>query len=464
MVTMATEGFGGAVKKTAGDIRQAWRSRTRGGVHAPSRKHTAESETVGMPAPETIVLAMSQHLGAPCVPTVKAGDTVEVGQVVGDSDKPVSAPIHSGVSGKVTAITELLLPGGQRTQAVVIESDGEGRVHESVKPPVIDSHEDFLRAVRASGLVGLGGAGFPTHVKLRPRGGAAIDTILINAAECEPYITADYRECMENSWDIVSGVQSVMEFLGASRVIIAVERNKPAAIAELSKIARSVSAPGREVRVKSLPARYPQGAEKVLIQACTGRRVPPGKLPADVGCVVMNVTSAAFLARYFKTGMPLVDKRLTVDGSAIAQPQNVRVTIGTPVRDVIAFCGGAKQEIRKLLMGGPMMGLALMDDAMPVLKQNNAILAFGEEDVRSTPASVCIRCGRCVEACPMHLVPPSIASAYKNADAEALEKLGVMTCMECGCCSFSCPAHRYIVQTMRMGKELVRNAPRKEKT
>ena len=462
MVTMAIEDFGGTVKKTAGGVWRAWRSRTRGGVHAPHRKNTAESETVVMPAPEKIILAMSQHLGAPCTPTVKVGDTVEVGQVVGDSDKPVSAPVHSGVSGKVAAITELLLPGGRKTQAVVIESDGESRVHESVKPPVIDNHEDFLRAVRASGLVGLGGAGFPTHIKLNPRDVDAIDTVIINAAECEPYITADYRECMENSWDIVSGVQSVMEFLDASRVIIAVERNKPAAIAELSKIARGVSSPGREVRVKSLPARYPQGAEKVLIQACTGRRVPPGKLPSDVGCVVMNVTSVAFLSRYFKTGMPLIDKRLTVDGSAIAYPKNVRVTVGTPIHDVIAFCGGAKREIRKLLMGGPMMGLALMDDTLPVLKQNNAILAFAEEDARTVPASVCIRCGRCVEACPMHLVPPSIAAAYKNADVEALEKLGVMTCMECGCCSFSCPAHRYIVQTMRMGKDLVRNAPKKE--
>ena len=416
-----------------------------------------------MPPPERIVLAMSQHLGAPCTPTVKVGDTVEVGQVVGDSDRPVSAPVHSGVSGKVTALTELLLPGGLKTPAVVIESDGEQRVHESVKPPVIGSHEEFLRAVRASGLVGLGGAGFPTHIKLNPRDVDAVDTIIINAAECEPYITADYRECMENSWDIVSGVQTVMEFLDAAQVIIAVERNKPAAIAELSKIARGVSQPGREVRVKALPARYPQGAEKVLIAACTGRRVPPGKLPSDVGCVVMNVTSVAFLARYFKTGMPLIDKRLTVDGSAVAYPKNVRVTIGTPIQEVLAFCGGAKHTVRKLLMGGPMMGLALMDDTLPVLKQNNAILAFSQQDVSVPAASTCIRCGRCVEACPMNLVPPAIAAAYQSDDAQKAADLGVMTCMECGCCSFSCPAHRYIVQTMRMAKGMVRRQAEQRK-
>ena len=431
---------------------------TRGGVHAPHRKNTAGCETVVMPPPSRIILAMSQHLGAPCDPVVKVGDHVQVGQVVGDSEKPVSAPVHSGVSGTVTAMTELLLPGGRTTRAVVIDADGEQTVHESVRPPVVNNREDFLRAVRASGLVGLGGAGFPTHIKLNPKDPDAIDTVIINAAECEPYITADYRECMENSWDIVSGVQTVMEFLDAARVIIAVERNKPAAIAELGKIARSVSTPHRQVTVKPLPARYPQGAEKVLIAACTGRRVPPGKLPADVGCVVMNATSAAFLSRYLKTGMPLVDKRVTVDGSAVAHPGNFRVTIGTPVAEVLAFSGGLKHKVGKLLMGGPMMGLALMDDQLPLLKQNNAILAFAQEDVPVRDASTCIRCGRCVEACPMHLVPPSIARAYATGDTLAMERLGVATCMECGCCSFSCPANRPIVQTMRMAKDAVRRA------
>ena len=439
-------------------IKEWWGARPHGGVHAPHRKNTAECETIVMPPPERILLAMSQHLGAPCVPTVKAGDRVAVGQVVGDSDKPLSAPVHSGVSGTVTGMTELLLPGGRTTQAVVIEADGEQRMADDIAPPKVENREEFIAAVRASGLVGLGGAGFPTHIKLNPKNLDEVDTLIVNAAECEPYITTDYRECMENSWDIVSGVQTIMEFLDAGRVIIAIEKNKPAAIEELSKIARSVSTPQRQVQVKALPARYPQGAEKVLISACTGRRVPPGKLPADVGCVVMNVTSAAFLSRYLKTGVPLIDKRVTVDGSAVAHPQNLRVTIGTPVHDVLAFCGGLKEPCGKLLMGGPMMGLALMDDTMPVLKQNNAILALSEEDVLQTEASPCIRCGRCVDACPMHLVPPSIAAAYKNGDPAAMEKLDVGSCMECGCCSFACPAHRHIVQTMRMAKDAVRRA------
>ena len=439
-------------------IWERWHAHTHGGAHVPHYKNTAESETVVMDPPEKILLAMSQHIGAPWMPTVKVGDTVEVGQIVGDSGQAVSAPIHSGVSGKVTGMPTLMLPGGRTTQALEITSDGEQRLHESVQPPVVNNREDFLKAVRQSGLVGLGGAGFPAHIKLNPPNIDEVDTLIINAAECEPFITADYRECMENSWDIVSGVQTVMEFLAVRQVIIAIERNKPAAIKELSQIAASVSKPGREVRVKALPARYPQGAEKVLIATCTGRRVPPGKLPADVGCVVMNVTSIAVLSRYLKTGMPLLQKRLTVDGSAIAHPQNVLVTIGTPIKDVIAFCGGYQGTPGKLLMGGPMMGLALMDDELPVLKQNNAILAFSQEDAAVDPITPCIRCGRCVAACPMQLMPTDIARAYSAKDVDAMKRLDVATCMECGSCAYSCPAHRPIVQTMRMAKEAVRQA------
>lgn len=429
----------------------------RGGVHAPHRKNTADCETVAMPAPEKVLIAMSQHLGAPCIPTVKVGDTVEVGQVVADSEAPLSAPIHSSVSGTVTGMKELLLPAGRTTMALEITSNGENRVHSSVKPPQVNTYEEFIAAVRASGLVGLGGAGFPTHVKLNPKNREAIDTVVINAAECEPYITTDYRECLENSWDIVSGVQTVMEFLGAARVIIAVERNKPAAIAELSRIAASVSTSTRKVIVKPLPARYPQGAEKVLVAACTGRRVPAGGLPADVGCVVMNVTSVSVLSRYLKTGMPLVSRRITVDGSAVAHPQNLQVALGTPIKDVLAFVG-LKKPVRKLLFGGPMMGLALMNDELPLLKQNNAILALAQEDAADIPATTCIRCGRCVDACPMQLLPTSITKAYRAGNMEELKRLSVMTCMECGCCSFSCPAHRPIVQTIRMAKDVLRSA------
>ncbi len=436
-------------------------SRVKGGVSVPHRKHTAECESVRMPIPETVTLSMGQHIGPPCKPTVKVGDRVAVGQIVGDSEAFLSAPVHASVSGEVTALMTITMPSGQTVEAVVIKADGEQRVYEGLKAPAVNTREDFIAAVRAAGLVGLGGAGFPTHVKLNPQNIDAVDTVIINAAECEPYITSDYRECMENSWDIVVGVHTVMEFLQAKRGIIAVEANKPLAIAELKKVAAEVCEAGRDVEVQTLPARYPQGAEKVLIAQTTGRKVPPGKLPADVGCVVMNVTSVAVLARYLKTGMPLVEKRITVDGSAVALPQNVIVPLGTSVRDILAFCGGLKSEAAKLLMGGPMMGTALRDDSLPLLKQNNAILAFDEQDAVLPAPTACIRCGKCVSACPMSLTPPAIASAYRQKDVKELEKRGVMVCMECGCCAYECPAARPIVQMMRLSKDMVRKAQKR---
>lgn len=438
-------------------IWQRWRAHTHGGVHPPQYKNTADSATVEMPPPEKIQLPMLQHIGAPCIPVVKIGDEVAAGQVIGDSDQAVCAPIHSGISGKVTGMPTLMLPGGRAVQAVEITSDGQQRIHESVKPPQVNSRDDFLKAVRASGLVGIGGAGFPTHIKLAPADVDAIDTLIINAAECEPFITSDYRECMENPQDILDGIRATVEFLPVRQVVIAIERNKPDAIQELSQRVAE-AAYSCEVRVKGLPTRYPQGAEKVLIAACTGRRVPPGQLPAQVGCVVMNVSTVAALARYLRTGMPLVQKRLTLDGPAIAKPGNVLVTIGTPIREVVEFCGGYQETPGKLLMGGPMMGLALMDDELPVLKQNNAILAFGVEDAQPDPVGPCIRCGRCIRACPMQLMPTSVDIAYHAGDVDAMRRLSVATCMECGCCSYSCPAHRPLVQTMRLAKDAVRRA------
>ncbi len=426
---------------------------TWGGVSAPHRKRTAGKETVTMPPPEKVILSMAQHIGPPCVPTVAKGDTVSVGQVVGDGEGLLCTPVHASVSGEVFAITEITMPSGRKAQAVEIISDGKMTPYD-VSPPPAENRQQFLEAVRASGLVGLGGAGFPTRVKLDPKNLEEVDTLIINAAECEPYITSDYRECLENSWDIISGVRTVMEFLDTVRVIIAIENNKPEAIRVLSEIAASVTEPGREVTVKALPSRYPQGAEKVLIAKTTGRKVPPGGLPADVGCVVMNVTTVSFLSRYLKTGMPLVRKRITVDGSAVAHPGNVMVPLGTRIADVIAFCGGYRAPVKKILMGGPMMGTALADDTLPVLKQNNAILAFDAKDAALSEPSACIRCGKCAGVCPMGLVPPRISAALTAQDTAALQKLGVSSCMECGCCAFICPASRPLVQIMRQAKAL----------
>ena len=431
--------------------------RTHGGAAVPHRKNTAQLQTAVLPCPDQVTIPMQQHVGAPCKPLVKVGDTVDVGQKIGDSDAYVSAPIHASISGKVTAITQVTLPGGQRTDAVVIQSDGEMRISPDVKPPKVDSAESLCSALRESGLVGLGGAGFPAHVKLNVPKDKHIDTLIINAAECEPYITADNREAIENAQSVLEGVYIIRDLLHIDRVIIAVENNKPDVIETLTRIADNPERdPDDNVRVLPLRARYPQGAEKVLVKSCTDRVIPLGKLPADVGCIVMNITSAAFVADYLRTGMPLVKKRVTVDGSAIQHPQNVLLPVGTKISDLVAFCGGWKAEPAKLLMGGPMMGLALTGDDLPILKQNNGLLAFAEGDAVLPEPTACIRCGRCVAGCPMDLMPTQLEKYAELGDVDALNRYGVMCCMECGTCAYNCPANRPLVQAIRMGKALVK--------
>ena len=433
--------------------------KTHGGAHVPHKKHTAQMESAVMPPPAQVIIPMQQHAGAPCTPLVKVGDEVKVGQKIADSTAFVSAPIHASVSGKVSAVKQVMLSGGQYVDALVVDSDGEMAVSPEVQPPKVDTKEDFIRAVRESGLVGLGGAGFPAHVKLNVPPDKTIDTLIINAAECEPYITADHREALENSWAVFSGVYAVREMLGIDRVIIAVEDNKPDVIEALNKIADNEKMdPEDRVRVLALHASYPQGAEKVLIQSCTNREVPMGKLPADVGCIVMNITSVAFLANYLKTGMPLVKKRVTIDGSAVQYPQNVIVPLGTPIAEVIRFCGGYKLPPKKILMGGPMMGIAITDDSLPVIKQNNGIICLSEEEARLHEPTACIRCGRCVSGCPMNLIPTMLEKYAEAKRVEELQEYSVMDCMECGTCAYNCPAHRPLVQAIRLGKALVRSA------
>ena len=434
--------------------------RTHGGAAVPHHKNTWDIPSSTMPPPEKVILPMQQHIGVPCIPTVKKGDHVYVGTVVGDSDAYVRVPVHASVSGTVTEITQVMLTGGQMTQAVVVGSDGKMEKDPAIAPPPpITTKEELAKAARAAGLVGLGGAGFPAHVKLNVPEGKTIDTLLVNVAECEPYVTSDHREALENGRNVLEGVYHVKEILGVQRVIIAVEDNKPDVIQKLSEIADDPKRdPLDQVRVLPLKSRYPQGAEKVLVQACTGRKVPAGKLPADVGCLVMNIGSLSFLASYMRTGMPLTLKRVTLDGSAIAHPQNVIVPVGTPIKDVVAFCGGYKAEPKKLIMGGPMMGVAITSDELPILKQNNAILAFDQREAQLRQPTACIRCGRCVAACPMHLMPTKLEQAVERQDVEALQSLDIMTCMECGCCSFSCPAGRRLVQAIRLGKNYVRKA------
>ena len=430
--------------------------KVRGGVKVDHHKNTQDCEVVRIPTPETVVIPMQMHIGAPCEPLVKVGDTVAVGQLIGDTDKFVSAPIHASVSGKVKAVSDIKMPNGILSKAVTIESDGEDRLWEGIEPPKIDTREDFLKAIRASGLVGLGGAGFPTHVKLNFPQDKGIDTLVINAAECEPYITVDYRECIDNSWNILSAVYTLKEILGFKKVIIAAEDNKPEAFKVLKSIADKDSKDDDVVKLMVLESKYPQGAEKMMVQSATGRKIPPGKLPSDVGCVVMNVASAAYISRYLKSGKPLVSRSLTVDGSAIAEPKNVRVPIGTNIGEIIDFCGGFKTEPAKIITGGPMMGLAIVGTDLPVLKQNNAILAFDKNDAVIKKETDCIHCGRCAAACPLSLTPTNIMRATKAKDTETMKRIGVNVCMECGSCAYSCPAGIPLVQYMRLAKTILR--------
>lgn len=498
-------------------------AKIRGGVKPGHFKNTADCQTVIMPPPTKVTIAMRQHIGAPCTPIVKKGDFVTVGQVIGDSTALISAPIHASVSGIVCAIRNILLPDGAVCEAVEIESDGQMTRCPTLQPHPVSTAGDLVRAARASGLVGLGGAGFPAHVKLTPNDDIKLDTLIVNGAECEPFITSDYRECIEHPDDLLDGILLIKERMGIGQVVIALEDNKPEAVKILKdkieqrwvpeksertesaadtpddgdslKISENTdteqaierqdaldgpdgtdvpaedqaalplkthaaaqSAAESPVKIMLLPSRYPQGAEKMLIYAVIGRKLPLGRLPAEVGCLVMNLSSVAFLTRYVRTGMPLVTRRLTVDGSAVAKPMNVEVPIGTSVKDVISFCGGYRCTPQKLITGGPMMGFALMDDNLPVLKQNNAILAFDARDAAVPDSTPCIRCGRCTYNCPMRLQPAAIETALKLADAGEMERLGVMYCIECGCCSYICPAKRQLVQSMRVAKSKVRKA------
>lgn len=426
------------------------------GAGVPHEKATAKMETVKMPTPEKVVIPMAMHIGAPAEPVVQKGDTVMVGTLIGKAkEKALSSNIYASVSGTVESVAPFRLHNGAMATAVTIKADGKQTVDPACVPPTVTDKASLLEAIKNCGLVGLGGAGFPTNVKLAAN---TIDTLLINAAECEPFLSTDTREMLECSDTILSGIDAVMKYCGIKTCIIGIERNKPECIDLLSSLVKDM--PG--VEVKGLPMRYPQGAEKTLVETCTGREVPqlspsgrgPG-LPADAGCVIMNVTSVSTVGKYLKNGVPLTTKRVTVEGDAIAKPQNIEVPIGTLLADIVAACGGVKEgvELGKVISGGPMMGAAVSGLDFPLMRQANGLLLFSKKAAQIPDPQPCIRCGRCITACPMGLEPVVIVEEFNgNRDFANLKARCVDLCVACGSCSYACPAKRPVSQSMGLAK------------
>lgn len=403
-----------------------------------------------------VAISMAQHIGVPCEPLVKVGDYVKVGQKIGDSEAFMSAPVHASVSGYVKDIKDVVAITGRLCKTVVIESDNRMQLSETIRQPVVNSREDFIRAVRESGAIGLGGAGFPTHVKLAfdPEK-TPIDTLIVNGAECEPYITSDYRELLENTDAVLGGIKLIMKNLEIPRAIIGVEADKTEAIEKLRKL----TAPMPAIKVVTLRSRFPQGAEKVLIHSLTGRTVKEGKLPADVGCMVMNVSTCGFIHSYIRTGMPLIKRRITVDGNIVNAPSNFFVAVGTLLHDVVGYASMRKQP-DKIILGGPMMGSCAFDPDTPLGKTTNAVLLFC--DMPQYKESPCIRCGRCIRACPLNLAPTELEHAYDSRDTATLKKLKINLCMNCGSCSYVCPAKRPLAEKNQLAKDLLRNSEAKK--
>ena len=424
-----------------------------GKTHVPHYKNTADMPAVRMTKlPETVLLPMAQHIGAPASPILKPGDRVYVGTLVGEAGGAVSANIHSSVSGTVKKIESYLSSQGRTCPAVRIESDGLMTPDPELSAPEITDFASLSKAARDAGLVGLGGAGFPASVKLSPAVVDKLDTLVLNGAECEPYITSDTRTMLDDCEYIKKGIELVRSTSNISSVIIGIEKNKEECIKKLSEL----FANDGSVTVAVLPDRYPQGAEKILIYNTTGRAVPEGKLPSDVGVLVMNVTSIAFLAKYCETGMPLVEKCITVDGSAVDAPKNIIVPVGTAIADVLSEVGVDIEKAGKILYGGPMMGVAVYSVDDPVLKNTNALTVLNKKDALPKRQTACIHCGRCASYCPMGLLPTVFAKAM-NVDAaeeraERLTSAKINLCIECGSCSFVCPAGRPLVETNRLAK------------
>ncbi|MBE6650812.1 MAG: electron transport complex subunit RsxC [Ruminococcaceae bacterium] len=422
----------------------------KGGLHPEENKITAASPIEVMPEPGTVAIAMSQHIGAPCIPIVKKGDYVYKGQKIGEGQSGLTCPVHASVSGTVSGIEDRVGAFGQKVTHVIIENDFKSELHPDIKPnetPIEEaSFEDIVNTIKEAGIAGLGGATFPTHFKISSAKGK-VDGLIINCCECEPYITANHRLMLEKASDIINGIKLVMKALDINKCDIGIEDNKKDAI----KVMREHTENEYGINIKVLKTKYPQGDERQLIYAIDKVQIPAGKLPADVGRVVLNAETTASIWKAYKYGIPLVDRIITVTGNCVANPKNLIVPLGTSVTDIINHCGGFTSEVEKIISGGPMMGTAQWDENAPVIKGTASILCFAKKK-KASIAETCIHCGKCVGSCPMHLMPIYLASFAKLGDWESCRDFDVMSCVECGCCTYQCPGNVPIVQYIRTAK------------
>lgn len=425
-----------------------------GGVHPLECKELTAGKAIEiMPVPAELELVLTQHIGAPCSPVVAKKHELCEGMVIADVKKGLGVPLHSPVAGTVKSIGTSAHPLKVSAPSLTIAVEQEAAVAEYTRKKWhAEDPKTLLEKVRSAGIIGIGGAGFPTYVKLAPPKDMRVDTLVLNGAECEPYITADQRQMVEHPGDIIEGARIILRILGVTKCIIGIESNKGDAIEALTKAAAEAGDVGCQIEIRSLEVKYPQGSEKQLIESVTGRKVPAYGLPAAVGVVVQNVSTAKAIHDAVVFEKPLYEKVITVSGLGIARPANLLVKVGTRVKDVVDYLGGVKPELKKIVLGGPMMGFAVSTLDIPITKTTSSILFLSEDEIDTTPHSACIRCGWCLDACPMGLEPKEVGIYVEAGHAEETEPFGVFECFECGSCAYVCPAKRPLVQFLRLAK------------